>query len=146
MSNRAYIADVADVADVAPRALPRRLHLPRLNTASILTYVLLLAGAAVIVLPFLWVVSASFKPEGEILIYPPKLITSALTVEHYDYVLNETRFPTFIKNSLIVAVVTITGHVLSGTLVAYGFARFRFPGRNVLFLLMLGTLMIPFHA
>jgi ABC-type glycerol-3-phosphate transport system permease component len=146
MSNRAYIADVADVSDVAPRTQTRRLALPRLiNPESILTYAILLVGAVVILLPFLWMVSASFKPEGEILTYPPKLITT-VTAENYDYVFTETRFPTFMRNSLIVAAVTITGHVISGTLVAYGFARFRFPGRNVLFLLMLGTLMIPFHA
>ena len=146
MSNRAYIADVAEVSEAVPRTQARRFALPRLiNAESILTYAVLLVGAVVILLPFLWMVSASFKPEGEILTYPPKLITT-VTAENYDYVFTETRFPTFMRNSLIVAAVTITGHVISGTLVAYGFARFRFPGRNVLFLLMLGTLMIPFHA
>ena len=146
-SNRAYIADAADVADVAPRTLPRRVLLPRaIGPEVLLTYAILLAGAVVILAPFLWMVSASFKPEGEILTYPPRLVLSTLTVENYDYVFTQTRFPTFIRNSLIVAVVTITGHVISGTLVAYGFARFRFPGRQVLFMLMLSTLMIPFHA
>ena len=58
----------------------------------------------------------------------------------------QTQFLTFVKNSLIIVAFTITGHVVSGSLVAFGFARFRFPGRNVLFLVLLGTLMIPFHA
>ena len=146
MSNRAYVADVADVTDVAGRALPRRLRLPWLAGPDILTYAILLVGAVVILLPFLWMLSASFKPEGEILTYPPRFVTATMTIENYDYVFSRTRFPTFVKNSLIVAVVTITGHVVSGTLVAYGFARFRFPGRNVLFMLMLGTTIIPFHA
>ena len=50
------------------------------------------------------------------------------------------------KNSFIIVAFTITGHVVSGSLVAYGFARFRFPGRGILFMVLLGTLMIPFHA
>jgi multiple sugar transport system permease protein len=145
-SDRAYVAGPADAAEVATRSLPRRLGLPRfLAPEVVLTYAVLLAGAVVILLPFLWMVSASFKPEGEILTYPPRLVTT-LTAENYDYVFTETRFPTFFRNSFIVAAATIIGHVVSGTLVAYGFARFRFPGRNVLFLLMLGTLMVPFHA
>src|SRR5688500_5381804 len=102
-SQRAYVADVAAVAEVGPRALPRRL--PRLARPEILlVYAVLLAGAVVILLPFIWMISASFKPEGEILTYPPKLVTTTMTVENYDYVFTQTRFPTFFRNSLIVAV------------------------------------------
>jgi multiple sugar transport system permease protein len=143
MSNRAIVAEVGDVRS---RAESRRVLLPRAAGANLATYAILLVGAVVILLPFLWMISASFKPEGEILTYPPKIITDTMTFENYDYVFTETRFPTFIKNSLIIAAVTICGHVISGTLVAYGFARFRFPFRNVLFMVMLGTTIIPFHA
>ncbi|MGH2560325.1 MAG: carbohydrate ABC transporter permease [Thermomicrobiales bacterium] len=149
MSNRANVANVgraAEVGDVAGRALPRRVRLPRLSSPDIVTYAFLLVGAVVILLPFFWMLLASFKPSVDILTYPPKLVPAALTIENYDYVLTDTRFLTFVRNSFIVAFVTICGHILSGTLVAYGFARFRFPGRNILFMFMLGTIMIPFHA
>src|SRR5262249_36266988 len=114
--------------------------------ADILTYVVLTIGALVVMLPFLWMVSASLKPPGDILVYPPQLIPKVWTLENYNFVLQQTLFLTFVKNSLIVVAFTITGHVVSGSLVAYGFARFRFPGRNALFMIVLGTLMVPFHA
>jgi ABC-type glycerol-3-phosphate transport system permease component len=114
--------------------------------ANILTYVVLTIGAVVLMLPFLWMASASFKPPGDILVYPPQLVPKVWTLDNYNFVLQQTQFLTFIKNSLIVVAFTITGHVVSGSLVAYGFARFRFPGRNILFMVVLGTLMIPFHA
>jgi multiple sugar transport system permease protein len=109
-------------------------------------YLLLSIGALVLMLPFLWMFSSSLKPQGEILVYPPRLIPQNLTLENYRFVLEDSGFLRFVKNSLIVVAFTITGHVVSGSLVAYGFARFRFPGRNVLFMVLLGTLMIPFHA
>ena len=90
--------------------------------------------------------SASFKPTNEILVYPPQLIPTHWTADNYAYVLFQTQYLNYVKNSLIVVIFTISGHVISGSLVAYGFARFRFPGRNILFIMVLGTLMIPFQA
>lgn len=124
-----------------------RVHLRlRINRGTILTYTALSLGAIVLMLPFLWMLSASFKPPSQILVYPPQLIPKIWTTENYTYVLFQTSYLTFVKNSLIIVFFTISGHVLSGSLVAYGFARFRFPGRNILFMLVLGTLMIPFQA
>lgn len=119
---------------------------PQYRLGSLGVYAALTIGALIVMLPFLWMLSSSFKPEGEVLIYPPRLIPTTWTLENYEFVLVQTRFLTFVKNSLIVICFTITGHVVSGSLVAYGFSRFRFPGRNVLFMIVLGTLMIPFHA
>jgi ABC-type glycerol-3-phosphate transport system permease component len=116
------------------------------HLGKVAIYALLLLGMLIVATPFIWMLSSSLKPEGEILVYPPKLIPETFTLENYRYVLKETRYLTFVKNSLIVVTFTISGHVISGSLVAYGFARFRFPGRNTLFMIVLGTLMIPFHA
>jgi multiple sugar transport system permease protein len=121
-------------------------QLPRLDTQGLLTYILLTVGALVVMMPFLWMLSSSFKPVGDILVYPPQLIPRQFSLENYQYVLQETQYLTFVKNSLIVVFFTISGHVISGSIVAYGFARFRFPGKNILFMLVLGTLMIPFQA
>jgi multiple sugar transport system permease protein len=118
----------------------------RIDVGKIMIYALLVLGTLVVATPFIWMLSSSFKPEGEIMVYPPQLIPETFTLENYRFVLTETRYVTFVKNSLIVVAFTISGHVISGSLVAYGFARFRFPGRNLLFMIVLGTLMIPFHA
>jgi multiple sugar transport system permease protein len=118
----------------------------RFDRAAIFTYGILCIGALVVMLPFIWMVSSSLKPPEQILVYPPQLIPQQITMDNYRYVLEETRYIMFVKNSLIVVAFTISGHVLSGSLVAYGFARFRFPGRTFLFMILLGTLMIPFHA
>lgn len=125
------------------RSRPKEFRIPWTN---IFTYALLTFGGLIVMLPFLWMLSASFKPEGDILVYPPQLLPKVWTLDNYRFVLEQTQFLTFVKNSLIIVAFTITGHVVSGSLVAFGFARFRFPGRNVLFLVLLGTLMIPFHA
>jgi multiple sugar transport system permease protein len=139
-------APVISTALEASRIARMRRRSVRFDWASIVTYALLCFGGLIVMLPFLWMLSSSFKPAGEILVYPPRMLPSTVTVENYRYVLQETRYLTFVKNSLIIVAFTITGHVISGSLVAYGFARFRFPGRNFLFMMLLGTLMIPFHA
>jgi multiple sugar transport system permease protein len=129
-----------------PARTVRMPQLPRLDTQGLFTYILLTLGALVVMMPFVWMLSSSFKPVGDILVYPPQLIPRQFSLENYQYVLQQTQYLTFVKNSLIVVFFTISGHVISGSIVAYGFARFRFPGKNILFMLVLGTLMIPFQA
>src|SRR5215472_1340048 len=113
-------------AVAAPQVrIPLRL---KLDPAAIWTYGILSVGAIVLMLPFVWMLSASFKPADQILIYPPQLIPTTWTLDNYAYVLGQTSYLTFVKNSFTVAFFTLTGHIVSGSLVAYGFARFRFPG------------------
>jgi multiple sugar transport system permease protein len=143
MTERAQTVSTSVQAQRSARTPERRF---RFTLTDVLTYVVLTIGAIIVMLPFLWMVSSSFKPAGDILVYPPQLIPERLTFDNYSYVIYQTHFLTFVKNSLIIVAFTITGHVISGSLVAYGFARFRFPARNILFMILLGTLMIPFHA
>jgi ABC-type glycerol-3-phosphate transport system permease component len=143
MSEQVQTSIPAARAEVRVAARRRSFRIP---WGDLLIYVVLTLGALVVILPFLWMVSASFKPPGDILVYPPQLVPTTWTLENYKFVLEQTQFLVFVKNSLIVVACTITGHIISGSLVAYGFARFRFPGRNILFMILLGTLMVPFHA
>lgn len=113
---------------------------------NLLAYTVLGFGMLTMIFPFVWMLSASFKLAGDILVYPPKLWPDPLTLENYTFLFKDLGFMIFVKNSLIVSTFTIAGHVISGSLVAYGFARLRFPGRNILFLLVLSTMMIPFQA
>jgi len=91
-------------------------------------------------------VASAFKVSEEVKTFPPTLIPSAPTLDNFVFVLTKANFPRYFLNSFFVTALTITGHLVSGSLAAYGFARLRFPGRNVLFILLLSTLMIPFYA
>ncbi len=113
---------------------------------KIVIVVVLVIGVLTMLTPFLWMLSASFKLESKVLSYPPSLWPDPWTLDNYTYVFQTLGYMRFVVNSLIVVTFTISGHVISGSLVAFGFARTRFPGRNVLFFLVLSTMMIPFHA
>src|SRR5258708_17567074 len=94
-------------------------------------------------LPFIWAIFTSLKTTQELYVFPPKLFPNSPQWNNYLEIWQRAPFGQFFLNSTIVAILSVTGQVLSTSLVAYGFARFRFPGRNVLFLIVLSTLMLP---
>ncbi|MBI4587300.1 MAG: carbohydrate ABC transporter permease [Candidatus Rokubacteria bacterium] len=89
-------------------------------------------------------VATSLKSLPEIAAYPPTWLPGRPQVGNYVDALTHQPFGLFFRNSLIVAAGTILGDLLAASLVAYGFARFRFPGRDVLFVILLSTMMVPF--
>lgn len=105
----------------------------------------LLAGALVMVAPLLWALSTSLKTLGQALAYPPKLLPDPVVWQNYRDVLADQRLPfgRFFVNSLFVASAETLGRLLVCSMGAYAFARLKFRGRDTLFLLYLGTLMIP---
>lgn len=109
----------------------------------------LLLGLAVTLLmvlilaPFYWIFSSSIKSPQEIIARTPTFVPRTFTTEHYDKLLNESAFPTYMRNSLIVAVGTMAITVVLSTLAAYGLYRLRFPGRTVLFRVILITYAFP---
>ncbi len=111
---------------------------------QLLVYSLLLVLGAVILLPFLWTLSSSLKPYGAGLKFPPEFIPSQFVWDNYPKVFRTIPFLTFMKNSVFVTTLAVIGELLSASMVAYSFARLRFPGRNILFLIVLGTMMIPY--
>ena len=110
-----------------------------------LIYMALLLGAVLIFFPFAWTISTSLKTEQQTLEYPPTWIPDPVQIENYPDALTARPFGRYYLNTAIITVFSVIGQVLSSAVVAYGFARFRFPGRNLLFLIVLSTLMIPFH-
>ncbi len=110
-----------------------------------LIYMALLLGAILIFFPFAWTISTSLKTEQQTLEYPPTWIPDPVQIENYPDALTARPFGRYYLNTTIITVFSVVGQVLSSAVVAYGFARFHFPGRNVLFLIVLSTLMIPFH-
>ncbi len=111
---------------------------------QVLIYSLLLIFGAAILLPFFWTLSSSLKPYGAGIKFPPQFIPETFIWDNYPKVFRTIPFLNFFKNSVIVSGLAVLGEVLSASLVAYSFARLRFPGRNFLFMLVLATMMIPY--
>jgi multiple sugar transport system permease protein len=109
----------------------------------LLIHLLLLAGAFLSAMPFLWMITTSLKPPGA-LFEPPLLIPVHFEWRNYAEAWRAAPFPRFFLNSAVMALgITLAQTVLSA-MAGYAFARLRFPGRDVLFFLVLGTMMIPF--
>jgi ABC-type glycerol-3-phosphate transport system permease component len=107
-------------------------------------YILLIVLGSAILIPFLWTVSSSLKPYGAGIKFPPEFIPKTFLWQNYPKVFATIPFLNFFKNSGFVSAVAVTGEVLSASLVAYSFARLRFPGRKILFYIVLATMMIPY--
>lgn len=120
--------------------MPR--HLSRWLGPAI-RYIVLMAGATLVMIPFIWMVSSSLKAPGRVLTYPPEWIPDPLNWQNYTELFTLAPFGRYILNTGIITVLNITGQLLSSSLVAFGFARMRFPGRDVLFVLMISTLLLP---
>jgi len=119
---------------------PRR-HIRVLG--RILSYAVLLAFSLTMLVPFLWMLSTSLKADQYVLTIPPQLIPRPLTWSSYQRLFDLLPMGRMFFNSLVVAVVTTLGQILTGSMAAYAFARMRFRGRDLVFLLYLATLMIP---
>lgn len=110
---------------------------------AVITYIALVAGAVILMIPFFWMLSTSLKTLDEVNTWPITWIPRELLWQNYVDVFERTPFARFILNSLILAAGGIIGSVLSCSLSGFGFARLRFPGRSFLFFVMLTTLMMP---
>ena len=124
-----------------PSTLPSR---RRIQARPVLVYALLCLSAAIFLLPIFWMLSSSLKPEWQVLANPPVWIPNPPRWENYREALTYLPFGRYAVNTLIISLGAIVGHVLSCTIVAYGFARLRAPGKNFFFLLLLSTLMLPY--
>ena len=110
---------------------------------TVLTYVLLVSLSVLFLLPFLWMISTSLKESQDVFSYPPTFWPTSFLWQNYPAGWTILPFNTFLINSLIVTLANVAGNLISCSLVAFGFARLRARGRNLLFLLLLATLMIP---
>ncbi|MGH2552031.1 MAG: carbohydrate ABC transporter permease, partial [Thermomicrobiales bacterium] len=110
----------------------------KIATASILTI-----GSLIILLPFAWMITTSLKPQGEVYLYPPKWIPNPPQWSNYREVLDVIPFWRFAANTAMIVTAVMFGTVLSCSFAAYGFARLRAPGRDLIFILILATMMLP---
>ena len=120
---------------------PAQITPRRLDFGRILVYSVLLLGVFVSVVPFFWMVSASFMNLSEAT--GRALLPASPQVANYDKAWDEANFSDYFANSMIIAVITVTGQLIFCSLAAYAFASIKFPGKNIVFSILLTTLMIP---
>ena len=101
------------------------------------------AGLVLVVIPFVWMVVSSFKPEAEVRAVPPTWWPESLTTDNYSQLFTQLDFPTYFANSAIVAVAVAAGNMVFCSMLGYALAKLAFPGKKIVFGLVLGTLMVP---
>lgn len=131
----------AEAARTAPQGLRGRHAAKRIELAG--SYVGVLILATLFTAPFLFAVSTSLKAPDEIYLFPPRWIPAKILWDNYYQAWTQAPFDHFFANTAIVTLLAMTGQLLSASLVGYGFARFDFPGRDAIFLLVLATMILP---
>jgi multiple sugar transport system permease protein len=127
-------------ARAAQRTRAKRL---RGAVTTILWHVPMIVGAVALSVPLAWLLSTSLKLEGREFVVPPQWIPDPVVWSNYPIAMTTLPFGLYLWNTLIVTVGTLTGTLLTGSMAAFAFARLRFPGRGILFILLLSTLMLP---
>ena len=115
----------------------------KISVSKVLLYVVLSLGAVVMVLPFLWTVLSSLKNMGQTFAIPPKILPDPFVWENYPESLQALPFGRAYFNSFYIAAVVVVIQLLTASMAGYAFAKLKFRGHNVIFLLFLATMMIP---
>jgi ABC-type glycerol-3-phosphate transport system permease component len=123
--------------------VPRRRSQAHRLASPTLTYAVLLAGAALLIIPFIFMVSSSLKTEAAVNGGDMAVIPAHPQWQNYPRALAKMQFTPALANTIVITTLCVIGQVLSSSLVGFGFARFRFRGRGPLFAIMLSTMMLP---
>ena len=115
----------------------------RQKFVKISTYTILIMGAVFILLPFIWMILTSVKPDSEVLKMPPQWIPSRIQWENFVEAYHAVPFFTYFKNSVIVTICITTCELITTVLAAFAFAQLEFRGKNLLFMLLIATMMVP---
>jgi multiple sugar transport system permease protein len=126
----------------APGA-PRR-GLRRLISQQVVPRLVLIGVCVIFVVPFYWMVVTAMKDTRELSQFPPALLPAAWDVGNFIRAMEFMDFPKLFSNSVIITVGVTIGAVISNTVVAYGFSRIRWPGRDIIFYIVIATVFIPF--
>lgn len=112
----------------------------------ILGYLALVVVAAAVLLPFYWMVVSSLKTNNEVFTVPIKWVPDTVVWHNYLDIWSKSEMSTWLKNTMIVSVAVTVLQVFTGSFAAYGFAKVRFPGRDILFLIYIGTIAVPWQS
>ncbi len=134
----------------ATKAQARAIQVARVNWDRLITrtalYSTIILGAIIFIFPLVWMVTTSFKPEKNVFEFPPSLIPSSFEWINYPEALERFPFVLGFRNTMIIVIGVEIGRLFSTTLAAYVFARLRFPLREPLFVVVLSTMMLPYHV
>ncbi|NMB23964.1 MAG: carbohydrate ABC transporter permease [Firmicutes bacterium] len=121
-------------------------HRNRLFSGKLIAHMALILLSALFLLPFVWTVSTSLKPDDQIFSYSPRLIPRPALWSNYPRAFRMVPLALYIKNTLYYGLLVGIGTLVSCPMVAYSLARLRWPGRDLLFSIMIATLMIPYQV
>jgi multiple sugar transport system permease protein len=126
---------------------PRQARSPQVQAvravAAALKYGALLLFSCFFILPWVWMISTSLKNPSELVMWPPIWIPHPVRFDNYISAFQKAAFSKYLFNTLVVAVPSVIGAILSNSLTAYGFARVRWPGREAVFAIVLATMILP---
>lgn len=115
----------------------------RVPASHIVAHIILIAGILIVAFPFFWMVVTSFKTDGEAMQIPPTILPKQWTADAYRQIVSGLPFAKIYLNTILSTVVTTIGQVVICSMAAYAFARYEFPGKRFLFMLLLSVLMVP---
>lgn len=113
---------------------------------SLLKHIVIYALAFITLAPFVWMILTSLKDMSEIFVYPPQWLPDEWKFDNYRKAFEAAPFGRYYFNSIFVAVTVTVGQLITCSMAAFAFARLHFKGRNILFYLFLGTMMIPYNV
>ena len=113
---------------------------------KIFLHLVIYSLALIVIAPFIWMILTSFKDMSEIYVYPPKWLPEKFNFDNYVKAFTAAPFGRYYFNSLVVAFAVTLGQLITCSMAAFAFARLRFKGRDVLFYVFLGTMMIPYNV
>ena len=119
-----------------------RLTAPKVAWRTVL-YGILVVLSLVFTLPLLWMISTSLKEQGQVFQFPPRWIPDPIRWDNYAEATRRAPLWTWLANTAVITLFATAGNVVTASMCAFGFARLRFPGRDVLFVLLLSTMMLP---
>lgn len=118
----------------------------KVKPGTVLIYIICILAAIIMIIPFLWMLSASFKAKNEIFTEPIKWIPEVFRTVNYEKIFNDIPFLTYFLNTVKITVSVTALQLVTSSMAAYAFAKLKFPGRDKIFLAYLGTMMVPWHA
>ncbi len=118
----------------------------RIKAWDIALIIILIILSVVMIVPFLWMISASFKNNNEIFLFPIRWIPDPIRFGNYASVWTEIPFLKYFTNTLVYSLIVTAGQVFTCSLAAYAFSKLHFPGRDQIFMIYLATMMVPWHA
>lgn len=135
------------VATDAPSGRADRASIsPMRRIARLLGYLILIVAAALVLMPFFWMVMSAFKETNDVFSVPVKWLPDAVVWENFVSLWAETDMLVWARNTIFLSVVITFLQVLTGSFAAYGFAKVRFPGRDTLFLAYIATIAVPWQS